>query len=1202
MLVDTGADISVIKNYAIDQNSFCYPDQKCTVTGVGPEPIQTKALLPSKILIDKNIDFECNLQIVSDTFPINCDGILGNDFLSTFSCIVDYGSRTLSIPVSNANIIIDSIKFPKLLAIPARSEKITRISVNVSNGEELLCTSKEIISGVFVSNSLVKAVENSVTISLINTNEFSVEVDVAKFEFEKIDQYDIFNLNNSWSDGISSRLKNLQSKLKLDHLNDEELNSILSICRDHNDIFHLDGDILTATTSTTHKIPTQSDCQPIYRKSYRLPEAMKEEINRQVNDMLKNDIIESSDSPWNFPLLVVPKKSEGTKKWRVVVDFRRLNDITLDRVYPLPNINEILDQLGNAMYFSTVDLANGYHQVYLDEQDKIKTAFNTNFGHYQFKRMPFGLKGAPATFQHLMNSALSGLNGSKVFIYLDDVVIYGRNLVEHNDKLREVFTCLRKHNLKLNPEKCQFLKKELYYLGHMITQNGVKPDPNKIAVIKAYPIPRTAKEIKSFMGLIGYYRRFIRDFSKISQPLTNLLKKDIPFIWSPFCDEAFVTLKTCIIEPPILKYPDFTKEFTITCDASDIAIGSVLSQTHISGDMPVAFASRVLNKAEKSYSTSEKELLAMVWSVNHFRPYVYGRFFTIVTDHKPLIWLCKNENPSSRLLRWRIKLEEYNFKIIHKAGALNTNADALSRVEITEQDIETQNSDEFINIVTRSKSKLLKQQNQENSKSFISENHSTKSYNSETPESRKSDHFNSEPHNSEPLESTFSKSQARKSETLDCCNSEPHKTNLDSESFKPKSCNSDSLMQNLIIPRTVTFKSNPNNSLKRVSLPIPESEDKTSSQSIQNPNSDDTVENDIDNKIPQQPELVSDTTEQQRIIRDFHISSIGGHQGIVRTFKRIRQYYYFPRMFSQIEKFIKSCEHCQKNKSGRENKLPMEITPTSKTPFNRIALDIVGPFLSTYNNNTCILTMQDDLTKYSIAVALPNSKAETIAEAFVNHFVCIYGTPYAILTDQGSDFLSHFFKKCCKLLKIEKINTTAYHPQSNGALERSHKPLVEYLKIFAQTDTLNWDSWLNYCMFAYNTTPHTTTTYMPYELIFGRKPKLPHVFTTDPELSYNYHDYLSDLKYQMQVSFQIAREKCSQSKIKSKQYYDKNSKSVTFKIDDQVWLKNQNKKGKLTAPWLGPYVIKRIISAVNSELLIGKSTRVVHNNRLKLKT
>ena len=333
-----------------------------------------------------------------------------------------------------------------------------------------------------------------------------------------------------------------------------------------------------------------------------------------------------------------------------MVDFRKLNEKTIGDAHPLPNITEILDQLGQSKYFSCLDMVMGYHQIELEEGEGPKTAFSTKQGHWEYKRFPFGLKTAPATFQKLINSVLSGLTGTRCFVYLDDIVIYARSLVEHETKLREVLGRLREHRLKLQPEKCEFLRNEV----NQITEPGVRPDPRKISAIVNFPTPTTAKRLKTFCGMLSYYRRFIPDCSRIASPLHKLLKKDVKFVWTVDQEHAFERLKDRLPCRHILQYPDFSREFVLTTDASNTGLGAVLSQGRPGKYLPIAYASRSLNKAEVNYTTSEKELLAIVWATKYFRPYLYGRHFKVVTDHKPLTWVMNVKDTGSRLLRWRI--------------------------------------------------------------------------------------------------------------------------------------------------------------------------------------------------------------------------------------------------------------------------------------------------------------------------------------------------------------------------------------------------------------------------------------------------------------------------------------------------------------------------------------------------------------------
>jgi hypothetical protein len=377
------------------------------------------------------------------------------------------------------------------------------------------------------------------------------------------------------------RLQLLNENLRLRHII-EGSNEIRNICEEYVDIFKLPGDALTATTAAEHTIPTPTipKGRAITLKNYRLPVAQQEEIKRQVNQMLEDDVIAPSNSGWNFPLLVVPKKPDasGKKKWRICIDFRKLNELTIGDSYPLSNIQDILDKLGRARYFTALDCASGYLQVPIAKEDRHKTAFSTANGHFEFKRMPFGLKSAPSTFQRMMNNILSELIGDRCLVYMDDILIIGDTLKEHNSKLRAVFQKLGEFNLKIEPDKCEFLKEELIYLGHVVTSEGVKPDENKIRAVVDFPLPKTQKDIKSFLGLAGYYRKFIADFSAIARPLTNLLKKESERKWSEQEQASFELLKSKLTSTPLLQCPDFNKSFILTTDASGYAIGAILSQ------------------------------------------------------------------------------------------------------------------------------------------------------------------------------------------------------------------------------------------------------------------------------------------------------------------------------------------------------------------------------------------------------------------------------------------------------------------------------------------------------------------------------------------------------------------------------------------------------------------------------------------------
>ena len=434
---------------------------------------------------------------------------------------------------------------------------------------------------------------------------------------------------------------------------------------------------LGKTPKVEHKIKVTAD--PIKIPPYRKSHHENEIIRNQVKELLRYDLIEPSSSPWSFPVTLVRKKDNT---WRFCIDFRRLNAMTMKDAYPIPRIDATLDQLGEASIFTSLDLRSGYWQVAITPEDRPKTAFITNDGLYQWKRMPFGLCNAPGTFQRLMDMVLAGLKGNMCLVYLDDVIVYSRNKTDHLKDLMTVFTALQEANLKLSLEKCKFMESKIHYLGHIISKEGIQTDQNKIKAMINFPKPTSIKTLQQFLGLANYYRKFVAGFAEIAAPLYTALKKKENFEWTDKQVSAFESLKKALVHPPVLAHPDFKKEFIVSTDASEVGIGVILSQESKEGEKPIAYYSRLMNTHEKNYSATEKECLGLIYGINVCRPYIYGKKFKIITDHMALKWLLSMKDPNGRLARWIWKIQEYDFEIIHKPGRLHQNVDALSRAPV----------------------------------------------------------------------------------------------------------------------------------------------------------------------------------------------------------------------------------------------------------------------------------------------------------------------------------------------------------------------------------------------------------------------------------------------------------------------------------------------------------------------------------------
>jgi hypothetical protein len=468
-----------------------------------------------------------------------------------------------------------------------------------------------------------------------------------------------------------------------EQLTQKEKDQLLALLLSKFSDLFADGKTLSHTHEVQHRVPT-GDSPPVHAQPRRVPPAQRSVIENEVQVMLKNGIIEPSASPWSSPVVLVKKKDGSV---RFCVDYRKLNSVTKRDVYPLPRIDDAIDALAGAQYFSTLDLLSGYWQIEMDPNDKEKTAFCTPGGLYQFKRMPFGLANAPATFQRLMDKVLRAVKYRMALVYLDDIIIYSPDFKTHMQHLEEVLTTIQSAGLRLKAKKCTFAAQDVVYLGHRIAAGGISPDPEKIRAVRGLVPPSSLKELRSFLGLASYYRRFIKDFAKIAAPLYDSLS-DKSFAWTADHQRIFIRIKEAITSEPVLDHFHEERETRLQTDASGSGLGAVLVQMHEGKERVVAFASRRLSKAEEKCHSSETECLAVVWAIKKFHPYLYGRPFKVVTDSIALKYLRSKANLSPKLVRWALELQEYDFEILHRSGTANGNADALSRLTVATIDSE----------------------------------------------------------------------------------------------------------------------------------------------------------------------------------------------------------------------------------------------------------------------------------------------------------------------------------------------------------------------------------------------------------------------------------------------------------------------------------------------------------------------------------
>ena len=402
--------------------------------------------------------------------------------------------------------------------------------------------------------------------------------------------------------------------------------------------------------------------------------------------MIAADVIVKSKSAWGSRIVLVPKKDGGE---RMCIDYRPVNAVTQKDVYPLPRTSEVLDTLGKAKFFSKLDLKSGYWQITMEPSDRHKTAFTTRQGLFEFTVMPFGLTTAPATFQRLMDSLLGDMLWKTVMVYLDDIIAFTETWEEHLTILDEVFTRLRAAGLKASPSKCELGMEQLLYLGHIVTREGILPDPQNVQAILDAKAPTDVSQLRSFLGMCTYYDEFVKGYANYAQPLFKLTRKSSEFIWTQECQDAFEDLKLMLTNAPVLRRPDTSLQYILHTDWSPHAIGAVLAQIDADGkEHPIAYGSRMLRSAELKYAPTQGECFSVVHWLQHFRRYLYGVHFILEVDHWALKWLMTTAQ-SGMLARWAMKLQEFDMEIRHRPGHKHTNADAMSRPPITAMPVPT---------------------------------------------------------------------------------------------------------------------------------------------------------------------------------------------------------------------------------------------------------------------------------------------------------------------------------------------------------------------------------------------------------------------------------------------------------------------------------------------------------------------------------
>ena len=711
-MVDTGSVVTIISRRLFNRIPLSrrppqrQPNEPVKLKVANNELMEIDGVADMKFVAG-NEHFEWRMYIA----PIQEDGLVGMDFLY----YNDYalGAKTgLKLNGKKIHTVknVDAMGALRVVAasrqlIPARSQLIMEGLSTTGNLGTTFAVVEPCPHGqadVFVGRALVDVHQSggTVPVRLLNLSNSDVTIQKgtaiaslyavssvlpagdseAAGTQRQMGQDSLSLKGSTWPDTVT-RLYQRSST----GLNDTEREQLCRLLDKHVGLFAKSPTDLGRTAVVEHKIDT-GDARPIKQAPRRLPRAFAKEESELIQKQLEAGVIRKSSSPWSSPMVYV-KKKDGTI--RPCVDYRRLNQVTVKDAYPLPSIQACLDSLAEATTYSTLDLQSGYWQITVREEDRCKTAFAASSGGlFEYVTMPMGLCNGPSTFERAMELILSGLQWRTLLVYLDDIIIFATSAQEMMLRMDEVFSRLSQAGLKLKADKCHLFQEQVRFLGHTVSKNGIGPDPEKVQAIHEWPRPRNVTDVRAFLGLCSYYRRYIRGFSEKARPLFKLLEAGEVFQWTSECESAFQNLKGVLSGNEVLAYPRDEGLYILDTDASNVGIGATISQmqwcdlTQRLEERPIAYASKTLTKSQRRYCVTRRELMAVVTFMQQFRHYLLGRKFLVRTDHSALRWVMSFKEPQDQMARWMEILSQFDFEIEHRPGKKHGNADALSRVSL----------------------------------------------------------------------------------------------------------------------------------------------------------------------------------------------------------------------------------------------------------------------------------------------------------------------------------------------------------------------------------------------------------------------------------------------------------------------------------------------------------------------------------------
>ena len=916
----------------------------------------------------------------------------------------------------------------------------------------------------------------------------------------------------------------------------------------HSNVFAFSDSELTFTDLYTADIDTGNH-PPINVPPYRIALNDKQTVSDTIDDLMKAGLIERSNSPWNFPLVLVSKKPEAPGmpvKRRVCVDFRRMNSIVNLYSYPLPLFDEITANLKGSTYFSTLDLRAGFHQIPLTKEASQKCSFSCFKGKFAWKSLPFGLNGAASIFQDMISKLLRGCE-EFAQAYIDDILIHTKgDLNDHLQHIEIILNKMRRHSLKLKLSKCHWAMKQINYLGFVINQDGVSPDKEKVKAIRNLQPPSTVREVRSVLGMASYYRRFIPRFAKIAEVLISLTKKYARFTWEDRHQAAFDEIKSQLTEVPLLAYPDPNKPYILYTDASNSTIGAVLVQRAegeqwipgIYDEKPIYFISHKLSPSQvKSYSTPEKEMFAIHYSFNKLHHYLYNSDVTVKTDHQPLKHLFTTEQKNRRVQKWGLTIASYNAKIEYLKGTDNIIADLLSRSTPPANEEENKKWDDEDNNHIINECAVLNS-NKFDPADYLEVNHDELLADSEQTTIPSLSNFNIE-------------TEQQKDPIL-----------LDLKNKLESDHNTTGLFRRFLLKEDVIYFISQVHENPYLRLYIPEH-------------------------------------LQSHVMEQYHDEN--GHFGVEKVYNTIKQKFYWPDMYKHLQKRIDKCQVCKvRNLKAKESGILLTQLPPF--PMAHVQLDLSGPHPRTLSGNVYIATFICTYSGWLEAFALPSKEAQPIVECLLEYIIPRFGTMLCLTTDNGAEFVNQYLRQTLIKLNIKHIRTSNYNPRGNGTVERSHKCLNHVMSKLINNSPETWDMYLNSALLAIRTNVSKSTMQSPFKLLYSRDPVLPLDNLLRPRRKTHSEDYHEVALENLHKSFIEVLKTTRKVKEARNRYKNRNRDDTVFKAGDPIYLKNKRKESKLDKNWLTHYtVIKKTgpRSFVLRHQLTGKETRA-HADNMRL--